>query len=125
MASVIINEYIYPHISKCFGTEVSLFYPEIYAGTTDAVASWDNELAIIDFKQTNKKKKDEWVEDYRLQLSAYILAHDEVYGTKIGKGVILMCSQNFEPQHWVIDGLELDRCKEAWARRVEEYFNLD
>jgi genome maintenance exonuclease 1 len=125
MAKVIIDEYIAPHITEFFGNEISLHYPQVYAGTTDMVSLWDHELAIVDFKQTNKKKLDAWVEDYRLQLAAYILAHDELYNTKIGQGVILMCSQNFEPQHWIINGIELERCKEVWARRVEEYFNLN
>ena len=48
----------------------------------------------MDFKQTNKPKKTEWIEDYFLQLCVHVHAHNNMYDTKINKGVILMCSKD-------------------------------
>jgi hypothetical protein len=42
----------------------------------------------VDFKQTNKPKKREWIEDYCIQLAAYAMAHNYVYKTNIAKGVV-------------------------------------
>lgn len=121
MAHSIISKGL-QNCSEFWGTEVSLYYPEVYAGTTDLVGIHNNSEAILDFKQTNKLKKREWIEDYFLQLAAYANAHNEVYGTKINKGVILMCSKDNEYQEFVIEGSEFNRINSIWWKRVEEYY---
>ena len=80
------------NVTEFYGSECTLYYPGLYAGQTDLIAMHKNEMAVIDFKQTNKPKKREWVEDYCLQLAAYGMAHDYVYKTSINKAVIMMCS---------------------------------
>lgn len=112
-------------LSKCdefWGTEVSLYFPQIYAGTTDLVGLHNGDEAIMDHKQTNKPKKREWIEDYFLQLTAYANAHNEVYGTKIRKGVIFMCSAANEYQEFIVEGNEFDEWSDRWWKRVEEYY---
>lgn len=112
-------------LSKCdefWGTEVSLYFPKIYAGTTDLVGLHDGAEAIMDHKQTNKPKKREWIEDYFLQLTAYANAHNEVYGTKIRKGVIFMCSADFQYQEFMVEGNEFDTWSDRWFKRLEEYY---
>ena len=94
----------------------------IYAGTTDCVGVHKGEDCIMDFKQTNKPKKREWIEDYFLQLCAYAEAHNEVHGTKIRKGVVLMCSKDYEYQEFISEGKEWDTWKQLWWQRVEEYY---
>jgi genome maintenance exonuclease 1 len=114
-------------LSKCseyWGTEVSLYYPKIYAGTTDLVGVHDKSEAIMDFKQTNKPKKIEWIDDYFIQLTAYAAAHNEVYNTNIRKGVILMCSADNEYQEFIIEGTEFDAWTDKWFKRVEAYYIL-
>ena len=121
MAHTIISQ----GLSNCpefWGTEVSLYFPKIYAGTTDLVGVHLGDEAILDFKQTNKPKKREWIEDYFLQLTAYANAHNEVYGTKIRKGVILMCSAANEYQEFIVEGNEFDEWSDRWWKRVEEYY---
>ena len=121
MAHTIISQ----GLSNCpefWGTEVSLYFPKIYAGTTDLVGLHNGDEAIMDHKQTNKPKKREWIEDYFLQLTAYANAHNEVYGTKIRKGVIFMCSKNNEYQEFIVEGNEFDEWSDRWWRRVEEYY---
>jgi genome maintenance exonuclease 1 len=121
MAQSIINQ----GLVKCneyWGTEVPLYYPKIYAGTTDLVGVHDGDEAIMDHKQTNKPKKREWIEDYFVQLAAYANAHNEVHGTKIRKGVIFMCSADNLYQEFILEGTEFDKYTEIWFGRVEKYY---
>ena len=121
MAHTIISQ----GLSNCpefWGAEVSLYFPKVYAGTTDLVGLHSGDEAILDFKQTTKPKKREWIEDYFLQLTAYANAHNEVYGTKIRKGVILMCSADNQYQEFIVEGNEFDEWSERWWKRVEEYY---
>ena len=120
MATRIIEEYLDPNLNEWWGSEVGLFYPELYAGTTDLVGVYDGVPSIIDFKQTNKPKKTEWIEDYFLQAAAYAAAHNIVHGTDIRQGVILMCSKDIQPQHWIIDLAEYEI---KWFNRVWEYYH--
>ena len=108
--------------SEYWGTEVPLYYPKIYAGTTDLVGIHDGSEAIMDHKQTNKPKKREWIEDYFVQLAAYANAHNEVHGTKIRKGVIFMCSAANEYQEFILEGPEFVKYSDIWFNRVEKYY---
>ena len=112
------------NMDEVWGMEVPLYYPKVYAGTTDCIGKYKGKPAIIDFKQTNRPKKKEWIEDYLIQLAAYGQAHDAVYESKIETGVVLMCSADYEFQHWVIEGDEFKENITKWWRRVEEYYNI-
>jgi hypothetical protein len=121
MAEEIIEQGL-SKVDEFWGVEVSLYFPKIYAGTTDCVGLYEGQPAIIDFKQTNKPKKTEWIQDYFLQLAAYSEAHNEVHGSKIKTGVILMCSADFKFQKWVLEGKEFEDNVKMWWNRVEEYY---
>jgi len=132
MADVVIREGL-AAVDEFWGVEVPLYFPHIYAGTTDCVGVHDGSQAILDFKQTNKPKKREWIEDYFLQLAAYAEAHNELWGTKITKGVVLMCikpeldSQNYivippEYQEFILEGAEFEKYRALWWKRVEQYY---
>ena len=105
-----------------WGTEIPVYFPKIYAGTTDLAGIHDGAEAIMDHKQTNKPKKREWIEDYFIQLAAYAVAHDEVHGTKIRKGVIFMCDPTCLYQEFVIEGTEFQKYTDMWWARVEKYY---
>lgn len=116
---------IYQGLSKCneyWGTEVPLYFPKVYAGTTDLVGVHDGSPAIMDHKQSNKLKKREWIEDYFLQLAAYANAHNEVHGTNIRKGVIFMCTADNIYQEFIVEGNEFDVWSDRWFKRVEQYY---
>jgi len=122
MAQSIINK----GLVKCneyWGTEVPLYFPKVYAGTTDLAGVHDGDEAIMDHKQTNKPKKREWIEDYFVQLAAYANAHNEVHGTKIRKGVIFMCSAANEYQEFIIEGNEFDQWSNRWFERLDKYYS--
>ena len=108
--------------SEYWGTEVPLYFPKIYAGTTDLCGIHDGAEAIMDHKQTNKPKKREWIDDYFVQLAAYANAHNEVHGTKIQKGVIFMCDPNCMYQEFIIEGAEFTKYTDMWFKRVEQYY---
>ena len=110
------------NVSEYYGSEVTLYYPGLYAGQTDLVGLHNNDMAVIDFKQTNKPKKREWIEDYCIQLAAYTMAHNFVHKTNISKGVIMMCSKDNFYQEFVIEGLEFQKYKHNFLRRVDEYY---
>jgi genome maintenance exonuclease 1 len=121
MARIVIEKG-FPKISEVWGSEVPLYFPELYAGTTDCCGIHDGDEAILDFKQTNKPKKLEWIGDYFLQLTAYALAHNEVHGTNIRKGVILMCSKDYEYQEFILEPKDFDMWTNLWCDRVSEYY---
>lgn len=123
MAEIVIEQGL-KNVQEFWGLEVPVYYPGLYAGTTDCVGVWADKPAIVDFKQTNKPKKKEWIEDYFCQLVAYALAHNEVHKTDINTGVILMCSQNYEFQHWVIEKDEFEFYTEKWLDRVAKFYRI-
>ena len=111
------------HVDEVWGTEIGLIAPGLYAGTTDCVGLHNGDQAIIDFKTSKKIKKEEWIEDYFLQCCAYALAHNEMYGTNIKKGVILMVSRDNEFKEFIIEGERFDLYCDRWLKRVEEYYS--
>jgi len=119
MANVIIDHGL-NDVTEVWGSEVSLYYPELYAGTTDLVGIYKGEPAIMDFKQARKLKKKEWVEDYFLQLVAYAEAHNKTYDTKIKSGRIFICTQKNEYQTFEIDNY--DHWVGKWYGKLEEYY---
>ena len=122
------------HVDEVWGSEVPLYFPELYAGTTDCVGIHKGEQSILDFKQTNKPKKLEYIDDYFIQLTAYAMAHNEVHGTNIRKGVILMCvkPEELSPGVWadpqyqefILEPADFDYWTERWCTRVSEYYRL-
>ena len=110
------------NVPEYYGTECTLYYPGLYAGQTDLVGIHKGQDAIIDFKQTNKPKKREWIEDYCLQLAAYAMAHNFIYKTQITKGVVMMCSKDNFYQEFVVEGEEFKQYKHKFLGRVDEYF---
>lgn len=114
-------EHFFPDVQEVWGSEVPLYYPDRYAGTTDCIAVYKGQPSILDFKQANRMKKRDWIEDYFVQLAAYAAAHNKVHGTTIDHGVILMVAQNGEVQEFVTCGREFQGYQDEWMRRVEQY----
>ena len=110
------------NITEYYGLESTLYYPGLYAGATDMIALHKNKMAIVDFKQTNKPKKREWIEDYCLQLAAYGMAHDYMHKTQIDKAVIMMCSKDNYYQEFVVEGNEFKEYQHKWLGKVSEYY---
>ena len=110
-------------VDEFWGCEVQLYAEKLYAGTADGVGIHEGQPAIIDFKNSRSFRKDEWVQDYFLQVVAYALAHNEQFGTNIKRGVIMLATQDGHYQEWIIEGEDFDNAVEAWSKRLEDYYS--
>ena len=124
MAEIIVDRGL-NDCSEIYGIEATLYYPGLYAGSVDLIAKYKDKVSIIDFKQTNKPKQKEWIGDYFLQMAAYGMAHDAVYGTNIEQGIIMMCSKDGFYQQFMIEGKEFREAKHKFLGRLNEFYNLD
>ena len=122
MAEIIVERAL-NNVDEVYGIEAVLYYPDLYAGSVDLVGRHNDQVSIIDFKQTNKPKQREWIDDYMLQMAAYGMAHDIIYGTEINKGVIMMCSKDLYYQEFVIKGEEFREAKHKFLGRLDEFYN--
>lgn len=120
-------------VDEVWAIEQSLYFPGLYSGTTDLICVYRGNLCAADFKQSNRPKKSEWVEDYRLQLMAYVMAHNEVYGTDIREAHIFIATRGADSlkigseQYQQFDLLPKDfnRYQNLWLDRVEAYYKLN
>lgn len=110
-------------VNEAWGVEVPLYFPKVYAGTTDLCGVHDGKEAIMDHKQSNKVKKREWIEDYFVQSAAYATAHNELFGTNIRKGVIFMCTADNQYLEFIVEGMEFDKYTDLWFRKLDEYYS--
>ena len=109
-------------LEEIWGSEVTLFYPGLYAGQTDLCGIYTGRESIIDFKQTNKPKRREWIEDYFIQSAAYAMAHDVIYNTCVDQGVILMCSKDGFFQKFTSTGKEFTGYKHKFLAKVDQFY---
>ena len=123
MAQKVIDVGLAP-VSEYFGSEVTLYYPGLYAGATDLVGIHNDKETIIDFKQANRPKREEWIGDYKLQAGAYAMAHDQVHGSNIEQCVIMVCPPDLYYQEFKIDGHNLRKAKHDFLRRLDYYHEL-
>ena len=123
MAYQIYDQGLRDKLSEIYGSEVTLYYPGLYAGATDVVGIYNGCPSIIDFKQSNKPKRKEWIHDYGLQLAAYAMAHNYVYGTKITQGVNLICTKDLMYQYFIFEGEEFRKLQYEWLKRVDQFYN--
>ena len=119
MAEKVIEVGLAP-VKEWYGSEVTLYYPGLYAGSTDLVCLHNGKESIVDFKQSNRPKRKEWVEDYYLQLVAYSEAHNKQYGTQIKNGRMFICTQANEYQSFEIENY--DYWVDQWFRKLEQYY---
>ena len=123
MADEIIEKGIKNKLSEIWGTEATLYYPGKYAGTCDAVGIYEGQETIIDFKQSNKPKKEEYVDEYYHQLAAYSLAHNVVYNSNITQGIVLLCTVDNLFQDFRIQGKKLEEYQNKFLKKVEQYYH--
>lgn len=123
MGQTIFKEGLKGRMDEVWGSEITLYYPDLYAGATDLCGIYEGREAIIDFKQSNRPKKREWIEDYFIQMAAYAMAHNHVYNTQIQSGVILMCTPGNYFQKFVVKDKEFQRYMWKWVSRVDQFCN--
>ena len=124
MAEKVIEMGLTP-VEEYYGSEVTLYYPGLYAGSTDLVCLHNGKETVVDFKQANKPKKIDYIQDYFLQLGAYTLAHDVVHKTKMKAGIILLCTKDNLFQEFKIEGAELEMYQNLFMGRVKKFYEMN
>ena len=121
MAQKIIDIGLTP-VTEYYGSEVSLYYPGLYAGSTDLVCIHNGKETIADFKQANKPKREDWIEDYFLQIGAYAMAHDYVHGSNIEQGIIMICTPDLYYQEFKFDGEMMKNYRHKFLQRLSQFY---
>ncbi len=122
MAQNLIDSGFKNSLDEVWGMEMMMYYPGLYAGACDIAGVYEGKEAIMDFKQSNKPKREEWIEDYYYQMVAYAMAHDAIHGTQIEQGVILMCTPDLFFQRFLLNGARFRQYKWKWLWRLSEYY---
>ena len=123
MADQIIESGLRNKLDEIWGCEATLYYPGKYAGSADCIGIYENKESLIDFKNANKPKKDEWIDNYYLQCAAYAMAHNTVYGTNINQGVILLCTKDNIFQRFIISGERFKNYQNQFMEKVEQFYS--
>ena len=123
MAQKVIEKGLTP-IDEYYGSEVTLYYPGLYAGSTDLVCVHNDMDTIVDFKQSNSPKRKEWIDDYYMQIAAYAMAHDYIHGSSIKQGIIMVCTPDLYLQEFRFQGIELRQWKHKFLKRLNEYYEI-
>ena len=123
MAEKIIDVGLTP-VEEWYGSEVTLYYPGLYAGSTDLVCLHDGKETVVDFKQSNRPKREEWIDDYKMQIAAYAMAHDYVHQSNIEQGVIMVCTPDLFYQEFKVSGADLRSWKHKFLKRLDMYYEL-
>ncbi len=123
MAQKVIEMGLTP-VEEYYGSEVMLHYPGLFAGSTDLVCVHNGMDTIIDFKQSNRAKRKEWIDDYYMQIAAYCMAHDYVYKSNIQQGIIMICTPDLYFQEFKFQGVELKQWKHKFLKRLDMYHEL-
>ena len=123
MAEKVIDVGLTPG-EEIYGSEVTLYYPGLYAGSTDLVCVHNGKDSIVDFKQSNRPKREDWIDDYKMQIAAYAMAHDYVHNSKIEQGIIMVCTPDLYYQEFLVNGAELRQWKHKFLKRLDMYYDL-
>ena len=110
------------NITEYYGSEVALYYHGLYAGATDLVCMHNGMESIIDFKQANRPKRKEWIDDYYLQIAAYAMAHDQTHGSNIEQGIIMICTPDLYYQEFKFDRIEMRKYRHKFLERLSQYY---
>ena len=129
MADLIISEGLKNKLSEINGVECVLHYSagsKGFAGTSDLIGIWDNIPSVIDFKQKNSIMKESYdsLQTYFIQLGAYSLAHNTVYGSSITQGVILLATTDLVFQVFRINNEKLIEYQNKFLDKVEQYYSI-
>ena len=122
MAQKIIDIGLTP-VTEYYGSEISLYYPGLFAGSTDLVCIHNDKETIVDFKQANRAKREDWIQDYFLQIGAYAMAHDYVHGSNIEQGIIMICTPDLYFQEFRFEGEQMREYRHKFLERLNQFYS--
>ena len=112
-----VQPYVDNNVEEVYGIEYPLYSDRLKAaGTTDLICSYQGKPSIVDYKTSNKPKKEQWIENYFVQSTAYSLMCKERYDFDIEQIVIIIAVDNDSPQVFI-------KNPNDYVRRTIEIFN--
>ncbi len=99
-----LRPHIDSNVGKVYGLEQALYSDRLkIAGRTDCIAEWNGKLSIVDYKNSRKEKKEDWIQGYFIQCSAYAEMFEDLTRKPINQIVVLIASEEGTPQIFVRD----------------------
>lgn len=120
MADQVINQGLC-HVDEVWGIEKQLYFPGLYAGTSDLIAVYKGKPSIIDYKTATKMKSRDKLGGYRLQGAAYCLSHNHLFNTEIEQIVILMVDRSYKFCEFVFNAEEYEQACVDWIERLDGF----
>ena len=93
------------------------------AGRVDCIAEYEGELAVIDFKTSDKIKPEAWIENYFVQETFYAAAYYELTGKVVKKLITLMVTPGGEVK--VFDKRNKGDYIKLLVRYIKEFVHHD
>ena len=110
-----LKPYIDENVGRVYGLEQALYSHKLrMAGRTDCIAEWNGKLSIIDYKNSIKEKKEEYIQDYFIQCTGYAVMFEEVTGMPIDQIVVAIANEEGKPQIFV-------REKSKYVTKLNQY----
>ena len=107
------------NVGVVYGTEQALFSDRLkIAGRTDCIAEWSNKISIVDYKNSIKEKREDWIQDYFIQCTAYANLFEDLTGLPIEQIVVLIANEEGTPQVFV---REKSKYQPQFEKLVEDY----
>jgi len=104
--------------------EQSMYSPKYkVAGRCDFIGVYGDTLAVVDFKTTTTPKKEEWIDDYFIQCTAYASMYEEHTGIAIDDIVIMMVAEDGQVQ--IFEKKTKDFVEKLETMMDQFYENLD
>ena len=125
MGNIILEKGLKDRLEWVYGVEAHIFYSIYYRGVIDLVGQYEGEEAIVDFKTKKQMPKEEWTEDWKMQVAAYGMAHNLHCRTHIKKGVILLVTREGEFKRIIIEGEEWNMYYERFCERLSDFIATD
>ena len=79
----------------------------------------------MDFKHANRAKREDWIQDYFLQIGAYAMAHDYVHGSNIEQGIIMICTPDLYFQEFRFEGEQMREYRHKFLARLNQYYGTN
>ena len=115
-----VSKPILDRISNIHALETSLYSDYLgVAGRVDCIAEFDGELAVIDFKTSDKEKREDWIENYFVQETAYAVMFYERTGIQPVKIVTIIATEEGHCQ--VFQKYDLNRYFVLLKEYIDEF----
>ena len=125
MGNIILEKGLKDRLEWVYGVEAHIYYSIYWRGVIDLVGEYEGEEAIVDFKTKKQMPKEEWTEDWKMQVVAYGMAHNLQCRTNIKKGVILLVTREEEFKRIIIEGEEWNMYYERFCQRLRDFITID